>query len=272
MPSQFYETSFMGQSKEIIIKEANNFLLTLLEGEDASIIPQITPIVLQNIKIGRFNHYSKSGLGISNYINLVIQNYKENQKKIDEIQKEKSDTTWEPLFQNVLNSAFMFFLGKNFFPDSETRDIAEDCAVDASMVLVNARFPYDCEIDPWIYVIVRRSCLKYIRNLYCKSKIPENQISSINYFDISNENIPDNTFSLETYSNNIVNKAIIEKYIHALSDTQQKVINMIYFDNLSVASVARELNKSTNSIYLLQLRAVDQLRKLLAKNESSFDL
>lgn len=261
----------MGQSKETIIKEANNFLLTLLEGEDASIIPQITPIVIQNIKIGRFNYYSKSGLGISNYINSVIQNYKENQNKIDEIQKEKSDTTWGPLFQNMLNSAFIFFLGKNFPPDSETRDIAEDCAVDASMVLVNARFPYDCEIDPWIYVIVRRSCLKYMRNLYCKSKIPENQISSINYFDISNENIPD-TFSLETNSNNVVNKAIIEKYIHALSDTQQKVIKMIYFDNLSASGVAKELNKSINSVYSLQFRALVQLRKLLSKDESFLDL
>lgn len=256
----------MDQSKEIVIQDANIFLATLLEGEDASIIPQITPIVIQNIKIGRFDFYSTSDLGISNYIMSVIQNYKKNHNILFEIQIEKSDVVWIRLLQQMITFAYKFFLWKGYPSDSEIHDIAEECAIDASIFLINARFPYDCDIDAWINVIVRRSCLKYMRSSYSKSKIPNSQISSFND-DVSIENIPD-AFSVETITAEKTIRTLIGKYISELSGVQQKVIKMYYLDNMAVDEIAKLLNKNVSSIYSIHFRALEQLNKLCRDDDN----
>ncbi len=91
-------------------------------------------------------------------------------------------------------------------------------------------------------------------------KIP---VADVGYNELSGDPVSDPSGLVETNLNN----ALIKKAVNKLKGDKQKVILMHFIDGFSYEEIAKTLKKSKGAIRVIQYRALNDLRRMLTKDE-----
>ena len=145
-------------------------------------------------------------------------------------------------------------------PGPSTHMIAEECATEAALRILDAHFPYDTEFEPWAYTIVSMSCLRFFRDGTKKSVIPPQNLVELD------EELPDLDTArlMEGTDQSDLLDAISE-----LPDARRQVIQLHYFKGMSLPEIANTLGKSAGATHSLHFNALRDLRKILGKNRNT---
>lgn len=240
--------------------------LTPLLGED--VVSQIRPILSKNLTLHRIEIFiEKDSSNLDDYIKLVAENFLRWHNYLEEIQTKRSSLVWNELYQNLISSAFHYFLHKNFDYSVNTHEFAEECASNAAVAILDAHFPYDTDFDAWVAKIVQNTCLKFMRTSLRKKEIPAEKIVDL---DEKLEN------TLEGMGNHLQMQdeglcQILMDAIAQLSQSRRQVIELKYFYEYPPNEIAKKIGKSIDAVYCLQFNALQDLRKILTKTGISIN-
>ncbi len=227
----------------------------------------IRPILYSNLERGRIEAYLEGDIDrLGEYVERLAARYAGLSASIHEIQTERTNKAWEPLFERMQTWAFNFLVRKGFHADDSTREIAVECASDAASMLMKAHFPYDTDFDPWAHVIVQNACRKFIRAGTKKSAIPDENLVNL---DENLRSLVDPPPEDRDSSKDLT--AILPNAIEQLSESRRQVIRLAYFEELSPEEIAAKMGKSVGAIYSLQFNALEDLRKILGPNRNNLN-
>lgn len=221
----------------------------------------IRPVLAANLDRGRVEYFVGDDFArVGEYVQRVVDHYERLSPYIKAVQKNKSDDVWLPLFKNLQTWAYNFLLRKNFYPSPETQVIAEECAAEAAMHLLDAHFPYDTDFEPWAHTIITKTCLHYFRDETKKSVIPAKNLTEL---DETQPDLNAVAFMEQDISGNLL------EVLSQLSDARCQVLQLHYLKNMSLPEIAKVLGKSLGAVYSLHFNALEDLRKILGKNRNN---
>ena len=220
---------------------------------------KLWPVLLANLDRERVENFAGADPArTGEYVQRVREYYEQLHNYLYAVQNERSRLVWEPLMDKLQTWAYNFLLRKNFYPGRETRDVAQECAAEAAIMILNAHFPYDTEFEPWAYTIVTMACLHFFRKETKKSRVPENQLVELD------ETLPD----LSTFLQNGNATDDLLPAISQLVEARRQVIHLHYFAGFSLPEIAERMGKSPGAIYSLHFNALADLRKILSQNRN----
>ena len=235
-------------------------LRTLATQQSEEIAAEIRPILLANLAIGRMAIYIDNDASLINeYVNCVAKNYKQWHRYLYAVQVERDPLAWEALFKKLIHFAYRYFLHKNFNASLTTHESAEECAANAAIAILTARFPYDTHFDAWANQIVQNTCLKFMRMATRKKEIPVDMLVELDeneedfLIDKRAETLPEKNDLSRTLADAVKN----------LNQARQQVIIMSYFYELPPAEIAAKMGKTVDAVYGLHFNAIKDLQKIL---------
>lgn len=200
----------------------------------------------------------QSELTIEDYVMVVAEKYDRYGAYLERLQIEKSEPDWEDLYQQLRKWAYNFFI-KHGLPHGDTAsDLADGCAVEAAMKILTAWFPFDVDFDPWVHVLLLNVCRHEVRNYARQSQIPETE--QVELHDELNQS--DMRFSLDGRFDQEMRYTVLSVIEQIPTESWQLVLILRYFDNLSPAEIAEELNKTPSAVYNLQFKAINAFREI----------
>jgi RNA polymerase sigma factor (sigma-70 family) len=249
----------MAPEIEEIKLEIEKALQSLSDQEGSEIIAKLEPLLYTNLGRGRIQGFIEGDLKhVREYVWKVAKNYRNLSTIVHRLQIERSSEIWEPIFLKMQTWAYNFFIRKNFYSDVNTKGIAAECANEAAIIMLNAHFPYDTDLDPWVHTIVLHTCQKYIRRGMLPRKY---QANSIPFEEL--ENIPDSaTQHFEALSNF---QGELSDALSRLPAPRRQVIELMYFSGLSPVEIAGEMGKSVGAVYSLHFNALLDLKKIMSQ-------
>jgi RNA polymerase sigma factor (sigma-70 family) len=239
------------------IKTEIDRTLQSLEAE-AQTIASIRIILHTNLDRGRVEHFIGSDIHrVGEYVRRVLAHYVRLHPHIQAVQKDRTDEAWQPLFNQLQAWAYNFLRRKNFVPGLSTRAIAEECATEAALRILDAHFPYDTEFDPWAHTTVTMTCFRFFRDGTKKSAIPPQNLVEL---DEKLPSLEESNFKNQDDRNDLL------QAMSALSDARREVIQLHYLDDVPLPEIANFMGKSAGAIHSLHFNALQDLRKILSQN------
>ena len=252
---------------EDIKTDIENSLIVLSEQKGDEIAKRIRLILYTNLDRGRIQSFVEGDINlVRDYILRVADEYINLSPFINKLQNERTTVVWEPLYKKMVSWAFNFFIKKGFIANITTQEIATGCATEAALNILRAYFPYDTDLEPWACVIVQNTCRKYIRGATKKSIIPQQNIVDL---DESLENLKDPSYQDQDHIKDLQSDLL--EALAKLSPARRKVLELIYFHELTPVEIANKMNKSVGAIYSLQFNALHDLRKILSENRNNIN-
>jgi RNA polymerase sigma factor (sigma-70 family) len=241
--------------KEVIEKA----LQALSERGSAELAGSLRPILYTNLDRKRIQVSIEGDRErIFEYVQLVADKFQLLSPILYEIQVARSDKLWEPLLERMRKWAYNFLKRTSYNVNMVTSDNAMDCAAEASITLLNAYFPYDVDLDPWMHVIVQHTCQKFIR----KNKGPAAHEESLDDIQDFLDKIRDPS-SLDKERQRELLQILLEA-MDKLNETRREIIELMYFQGLSPKEIAEKTGKSAGAIHSLHFNALRDLRKILS--------
>ncbi len=257
----------MSLQSDDIKSEIEKALKTLSEQQGVSLAAKIRPILYANFDRGRVRNFIEDDIArVYEYVSRVVEKYQHLHGLLHQLQIEKVAEVWKPVLGQMEKWAYRFLV-KNGYPEvATTWQNAMECANEAASRLYRAYFPYDTEFDPWARVIVNNVCMKFIgRDTKDVSVIEE----SYETLENSLKSIDESTL-LDTGDPNDLHRELMEA-VDQLTPLRREVVVLKYFKDLSPTEIAEKLGKSVRAVHSLQFRAVQDLRKFLAKNRDKLN-
>ena len=257
----------MSLEPEKIHHEIEEALKALSESRGDRLARQIRPILLANLDRGRVQTFIDGSLDrIPTYVEYVADLFGALNGLLHQLQSERREDAWEPLFERMQAWAYNFFLRKGFSRDDHTQEIAAECATEAALNLLTAYFPYDTDFDPWAHIIVQNMCRKFIDRAFRKSVIPEDRLVAMEENLVGTDDLLLESQALQNASGDELKNALAQ-----LSNARRTVIQFIYFDELAPEEAAQKMGKSVGAVYNLQFHALRDLRKILSTIKDSLN-
>lgn len=250
-----------------INREIESALETLAQHSNIEMVSKIRPILYANWDRKRVQTYIEDHISTAaEYIDRVAEKFEALNPYIHKLQIERADDVWGPLVKDMQKWAYRYLVKKGYNASQTTWEIAEERAHDAAKSILTAHFPYDTEFEPWARVVVRNACLKYIRSNAAAPPVLEDNL----------ENLEDKLNGLTGFISQDEHSMANEyddlfAALQKLSNSRRQVIEMKYFQGLSPSEIAAKLGKSIPSVHLLQFRALEDLRKILAQNRNKLN-
>jgi RNA polymerase sigma factor (sigma-70 family) len=252
---------------EDIKSEMEKALKSLEEQKGNEIAIRIRPILYTNLDRGRLQDYIEGEISrVDDYVWRVEDKYLHLSVFIKDLQTDRVESVWAPLFEQMCVWANNFLRRKSFFANITTQEIALGCATEAAINLLHAYFPYDTDFEPWVHVIVQNACRKFIQKETRKSTIPQQDI--IESDDVINELI-DPTGQDPQYL--LDSEKDLWEDVGKLSLDRRQVIEYEYVHGLSPNEIALKMGKSIGAIYSLKFNALQDLRKILVKTRDNLN-
>ncbi len=244
-------------NKQIITSlEKSLAIMKNQKGDD--FVAKIKPILESNLDRGRIFSFIEGNFDlIHNYVSRVADHYENLSAYIFELQVTRSNQVWEPLYRKMQRWVFNYFLKKNFSNDTNTQNIAEECATEAALNILSAYFPYDTDFEPWAYVVVQFACLKYIRKETRASVVPYKKLIAL---DDALNHIVDPVSQKQQQQNELHD--VLLTAISQLSESRRQVIELLYLDGMSPGEVASQIGKSISAIYSMRFNALIDLQNI----------
>jgi RNA polymerase sigma factor (sigma-70 family) len=234
---------------------------------DRRIAAEIRPILYANLDRKRVDYFIDGKIArVSEYVNKVAAQYKLLSPLLKKIQVERSRDEWQALFERMVKWAYNFLLRKNFPANGATQDIAEECATEAAITMLDAHFPYDTDFDPWVHVLVLNTCRKFLSKDAKYPLISQESIDDLSdrLVDHTDSDPRDRDKSEESWDD-------LLRAIAQLPEARRQVIELIFFKGLKPSDVARKMGRSVGAIYNLQFNTLVELRKILDQSRDKFN-
>lgn len=250
-------------SIEAAIAKEIDFVAAKLGPDTAA---KIREIVDKNHQYGRLHTYLEGNQGCApgHYVRLVTEIYQQQHLYLRQVQRLRSETEWEPLYEQIKKWTFSYLRSRGLAPGPDTGQLAVDYAAEASLALIKARFPYDTEFDAWAVVITRNICARHMRRAMRKSLIPEAKLTSLEEEQLEgilNDLHQPNEARSEHQQDNVA------RYFKCLKSKDQKeLMRLHYLEGISLPEIGRRMGKSSNAAYILHFRALRKIRKNLDDN------
>ena len=260
----------MAFSPDIIKAEIEKKLSSLEVVLDKKTLSQIRIILYANLDRKRIDRFVGDDLSrVDKYIDEVVAYYEALSPLLSQLQIEEDPKAWEPLYESLQQWAYNFFLGKGFYPGTETAATALSCATDAAVEILAAHFPYDTDFHPWAHVILQNACRRFIRRSLKKSNIPAEKMSGLDDVEhmLSSISIKETDLKIQLDE---VREGVLAA-LETLSPARKKVIELHYFQDFTLTEIAEELGKTVNAIYGLHFNALKDLRKILEEKRHRLD-
>lgn len=233
-------------------------LQNLAKEKGNEIAERIKPILYANLDRGRVQTFIDGEIGrVHNYVGRVVDNYLVLSPLIKKLQIERAPEVWEPLSEKLQVWAYNFMLRKNFQTGMSSLEIARECANVAALTILDAHFPYDVDIEPWAHVIVQNVCRKFIRNETKKSAVPQQNIVELEETLSTQEDPVLARQKLQEDNRDILNA------VAQLPNSRRRVVELLYFEELPPAEIAKQLEKSVSAVHSLHFNALQDLRRIL---------
>ena len=146
-----------------------------------------------------------------------------------------------------------------FFIDRYTNDTAqaEDIALDVfAWVAANpGRYDYRVSLKTYLFMLGKSRALDYIRKRKRQKEVPRLEAAFV----------PAQEPALEDMLLTDLRKRAVNAALSQLSEEQQLVVHLIYFEALSCKEAAKVLKKNTKQVYNLLYRAKSALRTILGE-------
>lgn len=216
----------------------------------------VEKIVNENIRKGRAEKWmNTSRQSLADYVLRVADFWEEYGEYLVQLQVDKLDVVWEPLYINLQKWAYRYFLRKSFVPGDETTELSRACAGEAATTLLAIPFPYDVAFDAWACRVLYNVCNHKIRETLKQSQIPTGHLvpfmESLFYPEQAGTSPEDLRLDM-LYA---VDQLSVESW--------KQVIVYRYYYNMKPADIADELGKSPSAVYNLQFKALAALREIL---------
>ncbi|MCA9933938.1 MAG: sigma-70 family RNA polymerase sigma factor [Ardenticatenaceae bacterium] len=189
------------------------------------------------------------------YVQHVSEQYLAQHEYIESLQVQKTAVAWNALQQKIQKRIYTLLLRWGF-PSQQCRVLVPDIAQDACMEILFAHYPYDCNFDAWLSVLLFRVSRKHAQQVRKEQKkLEEVEISELVHHPRLTQTQP-----IE------LNMAIIESLNGALQQlpvNQQDVVKSYYILGKPLPEIADEQGVSVNTVYKRHHDALKKLRKIL---------
>ena len=143
-PANRKQYNAMTLQPEVIKAEIEKSLDALADQEDADFVRKIKSILLTNLDRGRIQKFIEGDIGnIQAYVARVADGYESYSQLVNKLQNDNAHEEWEELLEKMQLWAFNFLIRNGYRVESATQEIAEECAVEAAIHILNAYFPFD---------------------------------------------------------------------------------------------------------------------------------
>lgn len=194
------------------------------------------------------------------YVWQVAAQYLAQHVYIESLQVQKAAAAWEPLQQKVQGRAYRLLLRWGF-PREQSYAMTADITQDACLEILFAHYPYDCNFDAWLAVLVHHVCRKHAQRIRKEQK----NMAALELIESASASLAYRTQQLELEF--AVTKEKVMTALQQLSQIQQDVILARYVLGKSLAEIAMELDIAANTVYKRHHDALKKLRKILEPNE-----
>ena len=223
----------------------------------------IRPIIATNLKTGRVRYFLDAieARQPAEYVERVAGIYQQLNPYVRQVQIEKSEEVWQPLFQQLQRWIYSFLVGNNFAADAHTHNRAIEYATEAATALLTAYFPYDVAFNAWAYILARNVTCKLLKQAKRASHLSDEALpfeEELLHFRRVRSELDRRVLELR--------RDLLDAVDCLSSETRKQIILRHYFENFSFAEIALELNQPINSIYQEHFRNRKELRKILGHN------
>jgi RNA polymerase sigma factor (sigma-70 family) len=254
----------MAFQEEVLRAEIEKVFQSLSEQKGIELTAELLQVLWRNLEKGRVQTFVEDDLTrVYEYVEIVAEKYTRTAPFIRELQVERATTVWAPLLKQMQMWAYNYFIRKGFYKSISTQEIASECVNEAALALANACFPYDIDFGSWAHVIVQNACLKYMRNEMKKSIVPPRNIVELD------ERLSTMVDPVKENQRHQDDQDELLDAIARLSKARRQVIELFYFEGLSLPEIAKKLNKTANAVYSLHFNALNDLRKILDANRNN---
>ena len=172
---------------------------------------------------------------------------------------QKKEMLFEEFYNRYYQEVYWYLLRK-----TSQKEIAEDIASESFLYCYEHYSSYDpskSAISTWLYLVVNSRLKNYYRDR--KETV---EWSELEEFLFDDQPDLDRTVYLEEL------KRELASCIEQLSDIQQKVIIMRFFNHLEFEEIARELGTSSGNVRVIQSRALAKLREKCGARGLTLDI
>jgi RNA polymerase sigma factor (sigma-70 family) len=225
------------------------------EGEEAAAL--VRPIAWANWqRIGKYLQRNPDN-SLRDYVHTVHKTHRRLHPKIHKIQIERSPELWDDLFGQMQKWVYNYLLGQGFYRSSQTLALAVEYATEAAIALLQSRFPYDVEFEPWAITLTQNVCRKQIRQAV-RHTGNEDMVKT-------DEEIRQ-ILTQEGEDAEQLRQELLEIVAELTPKTWQTVILLHYFEGLSLKDVAQTMGQSISSIYNIHFKALKRLNEIWHKH------
>lgn len=229
---------------------------------DKTQIDALHAILRLNEQRGRFCHYLRLNPQetAESYIAQLIAHFQKDHHHLDQIQRQKNSDKWGPLIEKIRQWGYRF-LGRWHLDEATRISYTDEIAQEASLQIVHAHYPYDCEFDAWVCKITHHVTSKYMQRHISSAPLDEVDLADVaEWFQGSGESVaPD-------LEDQFATRQFLLNAVEQLSDNQKVVIWQFYFEGVPLPKIAKNLDISVNTIYKRHFDALNQLRKIIGVN------
>jgi len=229
----------------------------------------ITPIVMANLDKGRVHYFldEQNQCQPEDYVQRVADFYQKWQPYLHQIQQERSPELWLPLYDRLKRWAYRFLSSKSFSSPGERAQLALDCAATAATRLLNARFPYDTDFDPWAAVLLKNVTMKHLHQAYEEAAA---NLLQVDDWEALESVLP--AFANQGHRNKVeIRQALLAAIAQLASDARKQVILLHYFEGLPLQQIAEIMGRSENATHKLHFDALKNLRKIWESNGDTYE-
>ena len=139
------------------------------------------------------------------------------------------------------------------------RDYAEDIVHDSFIKIARFANSYRRGMSPygWIMKIVKNTALDFIKSKKIRAEVSEESLFTLSSLDYSPENRE--------------NAIVLEQALSKLEPEERKIIYLIYYLDMTIREIAKEMNLSKSAVQRLKDRAEDKLKTLLGSGTNGQD-
>ncbi|MGB1253396.1 MAG: RNA polymerase sigma factor [Candidatus Promineifilaceae bacterium] len=191
------------------------------------------------------------------YCHEVIQIFLEFGDYVDSV-RNHDDDTWAELDPQLRSWAYKTMLQRGFPANSNTKDLADNYAVEAIEDILQTDFTFDTSYMAWLRTIVQRKCNQGARR---SQTIKRGR-------DVIQIRLDDLVETLEQGQNNdpatqVENHLDLMQARTRLTVARNKVLYLHYERGLSFQEIAEQMDRKISAIYSLHFKALEQLAREL---------
>lgn len=195
---------------------------------------------------------------VQSYVVEVATRYQADYALLCQIQQHKSAEAWDQLLDKLRRWAYSFINSWNL--DESTRlSYTTEIAQEASLEIIRAHYPYDCEFDAWACTLTKNISSKYMQQQPFFNEVDHIDLSDIEeWFSKLGEQILLTNPEIE-----IARRQSLLDAIAQLSDKQKDLIWKRYFEGWSLPEISAHSQISISAVYKRHFDALQRLRKIL---------